>query len=228
MEAQSRQIPWGTVTPYLEENMSEPLGIKMPGTFRLTITVGVLVVAAIGAIILIYLVAPSRDEQLKFVASVVAGGAGLYAAYYLGAALHLQIKMEQQHRSFEILERTNEVDVVRVRRFIEEEIAHKKLSSEETYKKIVDNDEIRSGVRSLLGMIEDISIAIQSGYVNEKIMYYSLGLMVPYSLEKLQPYIQKEREFLGNQSLFHEAEKLGRQWVQGDLWTTGERMYFHL
>jgi hypothetical protein len=188
---------------------------KKPGvlpSMSLNITVGALIALAVVILAVLFVLAPAHKEKIEFFSTLVAGGAGLYVAYYIGITLRTRIQRDKQHRSFEFLQQLNQIDTARIRIFVTRRLTSKELSAADVHKMIIENEEIHSQVISLPGLCEDISIGIQSGYAEEKQLYQSLCFLVPYVARTLQPFIEEERRIHNDDRLYEELDRLANSW----------------
>jgi len=81
---------------------------------NVTVPLWLVIVLTVVGVTAAYFCAPSCREHLKFVTLLVAGAAGIYSAYYVGAALRLNLDREKQKASFEILGLLNRPEFVQV------------------------------------------------------------------------------------------------------------------
>jgi hypothetical protein len=182
--------------------------------FRVTITVAVVVALLAGALIVAFLFFPAYGEQLKFAAAVFGGSAAVYAAYYVGAALREQLIRGKRKNAFDMLQSLNCIDMAKVRILIKKEISNKHLSPHDLYERIMGEPELLSAVSTLLGFLEDISIAIQYDYVDEEVMFFSLEYLAPWFYFGLRPYIEEKRRVDNNACLFVELQKVVHVWQE--------------
>jgi len=189
--------------------------------FTVTLGVGFVIGVLAGAAIWIDLKFPALEKQIAFVVSVVAAGGALYAAYYVGEGLHLQVEndrrraaMELRHRSFEFISKLDATKWERVKAFISKEIAdHNPTPPErEVYHKITAEAGLAADVTEILGLFEDMSIGIQVGYADEQVLYDSMRFVVQHGFGSLFPYVEQSRKSFHDPSLFSEAQKLFDAW----------------
>lgn len=188
---------------------------KEPGVlFGLSLKVTIALVLAIIALIaiLLHIFIPKAREEIAFGTAVAGGAAVVYGAYYAGVSLKVATEQTKKHRSFQMLQNLNRIDMVRVRLLIENEVSEKNISPEELYKKMVGDQKLLSAVTTLLGLFEDISVGIQFGYLDEDVLFYSLGFLLPWHFEGLKYYVEEERKKNNESRLYCEAEKLSHAW----------------
>ncbi len=66
----------------------------------------------------VFVVVPTRREEIKFAATIIVGAAAIQSAYYVGAGLRLKIERDRQQASFEILSLLNRPEFAAVRNFV--------------------------------------------------------------------------------------------------------------
>lgn len=180
---------------------------------NVSIPLWLLLVCGAVAVIASYWVAPTYRDQIKFVTIIVAGAAAIYSAYYVGAGLRLNLDRERQKASFEILSLLNRPEFVKVRHFLETQVeGHEKMSTDELYEKVRSDVHLDEAVTTVLGILEDASIAIQTEYVNENTLHASLLDIVLRTFYSLRGYIEKLRKIKNKPLFFIELEKLCTTW----------------
>lgn len=134
---------------------------------------------------------------------IVAGAAAIYSAYYVGAALRLNLDRERQKASFDILSLLNRPEFVTVRKFIDTQVeGHQTISAQDLYQKVRSESELDQAVTMVLGILEDASIAVQTEYVDENALHASLLDIVHRYFHSLRGYIEQFREAKGATPLF--------------------------
>jgi len=165
----------------------------------------------------------SWNKRLEFLLPLCALGAVIYGAYYAGASLKQSIRRGLAQRSFDLIDKLSEVDYVGVRRFINDEIQNyeyeankQKERIQEIQKKINENDDLHDKVHHLLGFIESMSIQIQTGFVNEVILYEYCYYIVINAFKNLREYIECERTSSPDASEFYmHVDRLYDCWKDG-------------
>ncbi len=73
----------------------------------------------------------------------------------------------------------NRPEFTDVRKFFEREVeGHEDISAAELFNKIDQNRQLENAAAIVMGILEDMSIAIQHNYVDEDILYTSLFTIV--------------------------------------------------
>jgi hypothetical protein len=177
----------------------------------------------LGALALLaFWLVPEQRSLIAFAAALVGGGATVYAAYYSASTLRVHVKRDKQSKSFELLSRLNEEESVRLRVFIKKDIAGKSLSAADLYRLINDNQGHLTTVTAILGFFEDVSIAIQEGYVDEAPIFKSLSYVVPWTYNELRDYIAQTRIIDRDPDIYIEVEKLVDAWKANRLLSGGD------
>ncbi len=170
---------------------------------------------AVAAIVGVYFcVEPSNREHVRFVAAVMAAAAGVYGAFYAGAAMRFNAARERQKRSFEILDAMGRPDRLELRRLIET-IKKEDLSEDQVYALVVEDPGLWNSAAASLGDLEDMAIAIRYGFVEEQILYDSISHVSNRIVEKLHGYIAKLRKERRDNNLYCEIERLLSSWRDG-------------
>jgi len=194
----------------LKKPIGEVLRVNASISFWLVLAGGVI------AILISYFSAPAYQSHIKFVTILLAGAAAIYTSYYVGAALHLNIYRDKQKASFEILKLLNLPEFVEVRHFIDHNVeGHTEVSAVALHKKIKDDVKLDDSVTIVLGILEDASIAIQQGYVDEDILYISIIDIVQRNARSLRGYIDVQRTVKKQPLYFRELDKLNIAWSNG-------------
>lgn len=144
--------------------------------------------------------------------------------------LHRQrLDFDRQIRTLDALERFNQQKIlefrVRLREYmdgVEPVEPMPAISEAERIRRITESPEGRPDLPSLaematpiLGMLEDLSIAVQVGCLDERILQGALALIICDVFEGLKPYIDYRRRLvrLGDPSaLYRETEWLYERW----------------
>jgi Domain of unknown function (DUF4760) len=189
----------------------------------------VLALFVIGMALVYSIFESSWNKRLEFYLPLCALGAAIYGAYYVGASLKQSIKRGLAQRSYELIDKLSEVDYVGVRRFIRSQIQNHKFESDnnegrhkELQTKINTNDDLHDRVHHLLGFIESMSEQIQTGFVNEAILYEHCYYIVLNAYRHLREYIDSERSVSEDASeLYMHVERLYDCWKEKKSLQTG-------
>lgn len=193
-------------------------------TLKITITAALLIAIGVSVVIGIYFFFPAFRLELKFVSVVLGAGAALYAAYYTGLNVKLLHEAEKRHRAFEMVSRIDEISTIRNRNLIEAHIIPDNMSQKEVYETVVSDPELQSSATHLLNRIEDLSIAIQEGYVDEGVTFRSLHYLVVSNYERLRGYLKEMRTCKKHDTLFIQTERLATRWREQTSVLDGRRL----
>lgn len=142
----------------------------------------------------------------------------------MGLTLRENIHRDKLHQAFYFTEKLNSIDRASIRVFIEKEIYGGKIAPADFHEKIISDNQLQSAVKSLLGLFEDISIAIQHDYVDEEACYQSLAFLILFTYQTFLPFIQEERRLFEMPPLFCELEKLAGAWKLKTSLGTGKQL----
>jgi len=175
-------------------------------------------------IIIYFLCASAYREDLKFFAILIGTSTAIYSAYFVGASLRMQVYHEKQKSSFEILGLLNRPEFVEVRNFLEREVdCHERLSDTDLFNKISTNKELANAVTIVMGILEDMSIAIQYDYVDEDILHCSLSSIVIRNFSGLRGWLEQNRRTIDDEELGIEWQKLVDSWKSGKRLSDGTK-----
>lgn len=86
-----------------------------------------------------------------------------------------------------------------------------------------NKDTTSKSARLILNVFEDISVAVQEGFIDEEIIFLCIKTLYVRYVSDLEPYILHERIFRDNKnSLYQESIKLRNAWKENKFLTTGE------
>jgi len=194
--------------------------------FGISLKVTLAILLAIISLILIlsHIFIPKIRSEITFATAVVGGAAVVYAAYYAGLSAKLVTKQGKQHAAFQVLEALTSPEMMLIRLRIENEISEKNVSvaPEKLYETIIADEKLLGGIRTLLGLFEKISVGIRLGYLDEDVLYYTLGFLLPFHFESLQHYIDQRRTHDKEPHLYWEVEQLRNAWGSHTSLRTGK------
>lgn len=203
---------------------------KEPGVLgTVTVTVGVVTAILSGVAIYVHATCVPCREEVSFAMIVLTAAGGVYAAYYIGQTLQVQVQMEEkkmrmqlQRDTFDLMNRFDSAKWTDIKHFIEEEIVDKSSTPIDIYKKVVSSQTLASSITEILGLFEDMCIAIESGYADERTLFDSMRFIVTHAYESLRPYIEHARSHYNHPSLFSKLQKLANEWGQKRMLSTGQ------
>jgi len=186
---------------------------KKTSILQLRIDCGIFTVCILTglAFILAYYFFPNHRDGIKFVGTVFAVSLAAYTAYHAGKSFQSNETRKAQESAYEFLHKFNETDTVRVRTILQPVIDGKAAQLDQ-FNQIIGDKELWTNVIQILGIFEDIAIAISTGYADESTLYRSLSGMVPVFNNGLRGYILQLREKSGNATYYKELENLNDAW----------------
>lgn len=183
--------------------------------WRPEVTLRITAAAVIGlaalVLVAVFIVFREYREEVRFVANVLSWSGGIYAAYHAGISLRLNLYRDRQKRAYEILDSFNKVDSASVRSMIDSALAG---SAQPTlaYQAMKSDKDKDGAIRYVLGILEDMSIAIRTGYADENILFASLcGTTLRY-YDAFKTYIDELRRDRNNPKIYIELERLAGAW----------------
>lgn len=200
---------------------------REPGSLiNLRINIGIATILLIlgGGLCWLYVENTAMRAELTFISAVIGGLAVVYSGYYMGLTLRENIRRDKLNRSFVFTEKLNSIDRASIRVFIEKELHSGEIAPADFHNKVISDHKLHPAVKSLLGLFEDISVAVQYDYVDEEAIYQSLAFLIPFTYQTFLPFIQEERRRFERPSLFCELEKLAGAWKLGKSLVTGKEL----
>jgi hypothetical protein len=190
---------------------------------KLDVSIALLLSVCAATLIVIFGLCAQYRALLVFSSAVIGGMGAICSAFYIGRTLQITLEREQLHRSFEMLTVFSTIEFTKARTFVMKEINYKEQSPRQIYDKIVSDESLLHTVKFVLNHLENTSIAIQQGYVDEPTMYDAEQVVIPYFFEMLQPFVSEIRLVHGP-AVFAEVEKLVHAWKLGNLLHSGQRI----
>ncbi len=182
-------------------------------SLKLHINITIAVVLGLASLVIIFLhwyFPPIRDE-LVFAVGVVGGASAIYLGFYTSKSLRVNVERQKQQNAFELLRDLYRVDTAAMILLIRDNFG-KNVSEIDHCKKIEADKELHNSVLTVLGVFEDTSLAIQVDMACERILYLSLGFLVPWMFDNMEPFIKYRRDRDKDPSLYIEIEKLTKAW----------------
>ncbi|GEM_PF-2539088 len=166
------------------------------------------------ALVVGYLVSPATGQgTVQFIASVIGGVSGVFATYFAGYSFYLNIIQNKRVESFKFLGTFNQPEFIQLPAILELKPKSPPEQAEpEFYKLVNGNKDYFNSVKTVLGSLEDLSIAIQMDYVDELVLYRSLSSIVISTWNALSGYIAIHRKKWDDNDLYIEFEALYKAW----------------
>jgi hypothetical protein len=194
------------------------------GVLRIPVTIFLVVLmACIISIMLFYSGSDDERELIKFTLTVIGAGTVIYTAYYAAKTLERSVTQSKKQAAFSLLDGFNELNFTEIRSYLHNILDHKQMSPKDVYTLLSGDEEVYPKIIATMGYFEDLSIAIQTDYVDEEIIYRSLCCLVPEVSEKLNGYIKHMQSEYDN-GLFIEFVKLSNCWKDGKYLYSGNSL----
>ncbi len=171
-------------------------------------------------ILLIYFKFPEHEEALKFVTAVIVAFSGVFSAIYVGKGLSNRIHFDKVKNSLAFCDFFNSHEYNGLREICKTEYNSRTHSPVDLVQKVKLNTEHYYMLKAILNKIEDMSIAIQRNYVDEKVLYWSLDLIVDFHVTNFSPLIDEAVE--ENEETYMEMIKLHSSWSNDTYLSTGK------
>lgn len=172
----------------------------------------VIIVFMLAALCFAYAFLPEMREQLLFLSAFSGSIPVAFASYHAARSFQVSVERDKLHKSFEILCNMNARDVSDTRYRIERKVKEFNGDLDLLCKKINEDVGLYDDVNHVLGMFEDMTIAIRKGYTDESMLHKSLASVVRNLHRDLLPYIVKLRIDEGDSLYYTEFEDLERCW----------------
>jgi hypothetical protein len=163
------------------------------------------------------------------VSLAVAGVATAASAAWVALQLVLQAEQQRRAAAYEFLRQLNARELVGIRSIVlKSDTAGR--SAPITFEEIGVGRRRRARVTQLLGVFEDIAVAIREGYADEDVLYRAIGPTVCFLRERMRPFIdgvREERRRLGDEgsaSYYSELDALADAWGKGAALTNGRKL----
>lgn len=178
-------------------------------------------------IILLHIFIPSIRSELAFGAAIFAGSVAIYGAYYARATLLSRLEADRLKRTFEILDRLNSPDLAGARRSLNAKIDHRNLAPAELFKQVTGDLALYTEVTLLLGLYEDMAIAIQAGYADEDVLFKGLAWPVHWAWESLGGFTHELRKARDRPTIYLQFQELAAAWEAKTALSSPGRLLSH-
>ncbi|MEY4916318.1 MAG: hypothetical protein RL616_231 [Verrucomicrobiota bacterium] len=181
--------------------------------FTVNISIAILLTLASIGIILLHGFCPQLRDELSFALAVIGGASAIYLGFYTSRSLVVNVERQKQQNAFELLRDLYRVDTSSIIILIRKNFGSH-VSAKDHCQKIEDDKDLHKSILTVLGVFEDTSLAIQSDVACEKILYNSLGFLVPWIFDNLKPFIEYRRNKDNDKTIWIEIEKLAVSWKE--------------
>lgn len=178
------------------------------------VTVALVILALSAALITVYFVFPLFRSHLVFIAAVIGGAGAIYGGYYTGLTVKQLRHQELKNRSFELVRRLDDIATISQRKRLESEIKVGGSSDQHVYSTIQGDKELLGIATMLLNYFEDLAIAVQEDFVDERIMFRSLRWIACSTNERLGPYVRELRRMQSTPTFYIQFDRLVKRWSE--------------
>lgn len=182
--------------------------------------IGTLLFFVATSLIFIHLKYPEFENSLNYITTVVIAFSGVFSAVYIGKGLSNRIYFDKVKNSFEFNNYFNSHEYNELKELCSKEYDAKHHAPKELISKVESDPELLPKLKSILNKFEDLSLAIQNDYVDEKMLYWSLDLIVQFYIENFQSYIKEMQSY--DKEAYIELMKLYDAWSKRIYLSTGK------
>lgn len=171
-------------------------------------------------IVFIYFKFPEFEKSLTFITAIIVAFSGVFSAIYVGKGLSNRIHFDKVKNSFEFNNYFNSHEYNGLKEICKEEYDARNHSPNDLVQKVKNDEDLFYKLKSILNKFEDMSLAIQRNYVDEKILYWSLDLIVDFYISNFKSYI--DDCIKDNPETYMELLKLHECWSKRIYLLTGK------
>lgn len=137
------------------------------------------------------------------------------------------LKQQRGYASIQILLQYNRSNFAEARRAIDAKFPQplngldKKAIAALMNPFLEDRQKFQPAAELMLGYYEEVSIAVQEGHVDERVIYRSLVRVVQKDWQKLRPYAEYKKKLEDIPEIYQEVELLANAWSHGMFLSTG-------
>lgn len=153
---------------------------------------------------------------------MIGGLSAIYAAFYTAQSLEVHSEQKIVKNSFEMIAVLSTKEIAKLRHYLTDAFDHEEAKKKEFYKEIISKPNTHTALKTLLNLYENVSIAIQYGYVDEKIMHKALAFILPNIQDTFSEYTKQARTNNEDRRILLEVEKLANAWRCNKFLKTGE------
>jgi len=150
------------------------------------------------------------DKRFTFVAVAVASAAAIWAINDTSQNVRDNTEQARIAASFNFMQRLDDRGIVKFADY-RLEAMRSNLDVNAFNKKLVSDPKMVQTVDSLLGNFEDMSVAIKSRYLDERVLYYELRNITLWSSTNLAIHVREVRQLRGTNYL-DEFDDLVEAW----------------
>lgn len=176
---------------------------------------------SVAGVFVLFALAEDYREEILFGVSALGGTAALLTAYLVAATLRDTNAREKMEHAFEFTRIFNSPEMTQRRDLTRKAIANRHSS---LHKAAAKDTELKAALNGVLGMFEELAIAIKERHTDEAIAYRFFSGAVPWAAVHLGDYIRAERDDGGDSRNYAELLELGAAWSARRSVLTGRAM----
>ena len=187
---------------------------RKPGTLgqiTIRLSIGVLLALLAGIATLLFGVFPQYRDIITFGAAAAGAAITLFGGYYAALAYTTKLDQDKASHSFRLLEGTNTKEFTDALVYVHG-LESDAQSDATKYENLIKNQQTLTSIKLMLNFLEDIAIAIKQDFVDEDVIYLSLGTVIPNAFNRLKFFIDRERERYDDKRVYEELEYLVDSW----------------
>ena len=163
---------------------------------------------------------PAERGHLLFFATFSGSFPVAFVAFHAARSFQLGVSRDKLHKSFEVLQSMNTREITETRFSLEDAIRNRP-SGTDLYTFITNNSRLTQTTNQILGLFEDMAIAIKRDYLDEALLHRSLAAVVRILYRLLKPYVDSLRVFEQDPELYGDFEQLAIAWIRDESLVTG-------
>lgn len=166
-----------------------------------------------------YFYFPTHHKALSFITTIIVAGSGVFSAIYVGKGLSNRIHFDKINNSFQFTGYFNSHEYNRLKEVCTQKYHHHDHSRDDLLQKVKADEELLSKLKSILNKFEELSIAIQNGYVDEEVCYWTLDIILQFYTANFMAYIEEVRAI--DDEVYMELMDLYNHWSNNKFLYTG-------
>ncbi|MBE0662112.1 MAG: DUF4760 domain-containing protein [Bacteroidales bacterium] len=174
-----------------------------------------LLVLLFAVFIVLFITLPNNKDLVIFSITVLGGLAAIYSAFFVALSIKQKVNHDRISGCFKFMERHSNIDLQKLKSYLLKNFNVNDVKPSEIFERIVVDEDLHTAVRTTLNLYEEISVAIQFEFVDEKAMYKLVNEVTIIYYNNFKKYITEFRERNNNPTIWIEFTKLATSWEQG-------------
>lgn len=184
--------------------------------------IATLILISCTLLILAYFKYPTKHQALSFITTIIVAGSGVFSAIYVGRGLSNRIHFDRIKNTFEFTAFFNSHEYNELKEVCKQKYHHHDHSRDDLLAKVKADNDLLSKLKSILNKFEELSLAIQNGYVDEEVSYWTLDLILQFYTSNFMAYIEEVRSI--DEEAYIELIELYNHWQNGIFLSTGKQI----